>query len=153
MNLILWRHAEAEDGYPDRERQLTERGHVQARKMAEWMKTQLSEDLTALTMLVSPATRARQTAAALSHNFEIVHEIGPGASANQILVAANWPYAKGTVIVVGHQPTLGEVARLLLSEIPPGLSFKKGAIWWFQYQKSKENAEIVLHTVEYPEML
>ena len=35
MELILWRHAEAEDGYPDLERALTEKGHEQAKKMAD----------------------------------------------------------------------------------------------------------------------
>lgn len=153
MDLILWRHAEAEQGFPDLARQLTEKGRNQAKMMAAWLKLQLSNDFDDATMLVSPAKRTQQTAEALSHDFEIEHQIGPGASANQILAAANWPYAKGKVIVVGHQPTLSEVAGLLLSEIPPGLFFKKGAVWWFRYRKSSQNAEIVLHAVKYPDML
>jgi len=153
MDLILWRHAEAEDGIPDMARQLTGRGHDQALKMAQWLKTQLPEDTTELTLLVSPATRARQTAEALSQEFEIAHEVGLGASVSQILAAANWPYARGTVIIVGHQPTLGEVAQTLLPELPSGLSFKKGSIWWFQCRHSNGNAETVLRTVKYPESL
>ena len=59
MELILWRHAEAEDGYPDLERALTEKGHEQAKKMADWLKSRLPKDTQ---VLVSPAKRAQQTA-------------------------------------------------------------------------------------------
>ena len=40
MDLILWRHAEAEDGVgkPDTERELTKRGRKQAERMAEWLR-------------------------------------------------------------------------------------------------------------------
>ena len=34
MELLLWRHAEAEDGFPDAERRLTPRGEQQAQRMA-----------------------------------------------------------------------------------------------------------------------
>ncbi len=34
MDLLLWRHAEAEDGTPDLKRKLTPRGEKQARQMA-----------------------------------------------------------------------------------------------------------------------
>lgn len=150
MELILWRHAEAEEGVPDLARQLTEKGQGQAGKMAAWLKTQLSEDVL---LLASPARRAQQTAMALSHDFEIIHEIGPGASANQTLAAADWPYANGTVVVVGHQPALGEAACLLLSDMPSGLFFRKGAVWWFSYQKKGDEAIVQLRAVKYPEML
>ena len=153
MDMILWRHAEAEDGAPalsDSVRQLTEHGRAQAADMAKWLRMQLSPVLTDTSILVSPAVRAQQTAEALTHNFETVQEVGTSASANQILAAANWPYAKGTVIVVGHQPTLGETACLLLNAIPDDLSFKKGALWWFRYCKRDEGAETVLYTVRYP---
>jgi len=43
MDLILWRHAEAEDagGKPDLERNLTRHGRKQAARMAEWLKPRL----------------------------------------------------------------------------------------------------------------
>ena len=37
MNLLLWRHAEAQDGDPDLARELTARGRKQAEKMAHWL--------------------------------------------------------------------------------------------------------------------
>ncbi len=150
MELILWRHAEAEDGVPDLARQLTKNGLDQAEIMATWLKSQLPDNVLVLS---SPARRAQQTAMALVDNFEIVNEIGPGASANQILVAANWPFAQGAVVVVSHQPTLGDTAQLLLQKLPPGLFFKKGSVWWFSYQNKKDANVTELRTVKYPEML
>ena len=62
MDLILWRHAEAEDGVPDGARALTKKGLKQAAAIAAWLKPRLPD---ATRILVSPATRAQQTAAAL----------------------------------------------------------------------------------------
>ena len=63
MELILWRHAEAEDGEPDLARKLTPRGNKQARRAAEWLDRHLPDRTR---ILVSPAIRAQQTAAALA---------------------------------------------------------------------------------------
>lgn len=75
MELILWRHAEAEEGAPDSSRKLTGKGKKQAQLMAEWLKPRLPEHTR---LIVSPATRAQQTATALSNEFETLKEIGPG---------------------------------------------------------------------------
>ena len=37
MDLILWRHADAEDGSPDLRRALTRKGEKQAEHMAAWL--------------------------------------------------------------------------------------------------------------------
>ena len=37
MELILWRHAEAEDAEPDLTRNLTSKGNRQAALMARWL--------------------------------------------------------------------------------------------------------------------
>ncbi len=111
MDLILWRHAEAEPGEPDLGRRLTAKGIQQAERMAEW----LDRHLPATTrVLSSPADRAQQTALALKRKFRVEPEIAPGASPTALLAAAGWPDAREPVLVVGHQPTLGEVAALLL---------------------------------------
>ena len=44
MELILWRHADAEDGIPDSERKLTPKGVKQAARMAKWLRARLSAD-------------------------------------------------------------------------------------------------------------
>lgn len=150
MELILWRHAEAEDGIPDSARELTEKGLKQARVMAEWLRPRLPKNTR---IIVSPTNRTQQTATALDDNFETVRTIGPGASAKAILAAADWPDAKGAVVVVGHQPTLGEVAAFLMSGDPVEWSVRKGAVWWFSNKKKGNVAEVVLHTSISPDML
>ena len=128
LELILWRHADAEDGHPDTARALTARGRRQADSMARWLSKRLPKDYR---MIVSPATRAQQTARALSNDFETVARVGVNAEPAGVLAAAGWDDAEGTVVVVGHQPTLGRVAALLMTGAADGWTIRKGAIWWF----------------------
>jgi phosphohistidine phosphatase len=127
MELILWRHAEAVEGGPDLERALTAKGERQARRMAELLAPRLPK---AARILVSPAVRTRQTAEALGRPFRIEPAIAPEASVEALLQAAGWPDGEGCVLVVGHQPTLGQVAARLLTGCDAGLSLRKGAVWW-----------------------
>lgn len=150
MELILWRHAEAEDSFPDATRKLTPKGLDQAKRMSDWLKSKLPENTR---VIASPARRTQQTAMALGSDFVTNYEIGPGASVKNVLTVANWPNAQGAVVIVGHQPTLGEVASYLVPVIPSGLSVKKGSVWWIRYQGNDNNIEPVLHFVIYPEML
>src|SRR5215831_356007 len=112
MDLLLWRHAEAEDGSPDGARKLTKHGRDQARRVAAWLKPRLPKRCE---ILVSPATRAQETASALGAKFATADEIGTGAAAADIIAAAGWPTRAKAVLIVGHQPTLGRVASTLLS--------------------------------------
>ena len=107
MELILWRHADAEDGKPDGERRLTDKGHKQAARMAKWLAARLPEEYV---VLASPAVRAQQTALALVKDFKTVPDLGTASSAQDLLRACGWPRG-GTVVAVGHQPTIGEVGR------------------------------------------
>lgn len=150
VELILWRHAEAEEGAPDSSRKLTGKGKKQAQLMAEWLKPRLPEHTR---LIVSPATRAQQTATALSNQFETLKEIGPGAHPKALLAAAGWPEGKGAVLIVGHQPTLGEVAALLMSGSPQGWSMRKGAVWWFSHKQKELSAELLLRSVISPDLV
>lgn len=127
MELILWRHAEAEDGFPDIERRLTAKGEKQAEKMAGFLRPRLPQDTR---ILVSPAVRTQHTARALAKHFDTEAAVGPGSDARAVLKAAGWPHAKGCVLVVGHQPYLGEIAALLLAGESESFTVKKGAVWW-----------------------
>lgn len=129
MDLILWRHAEAEDGVPDAARKLTAKGQKQAEKIAKWLKERIESPVR---VLVSPAVRAQQTASALTEKFETSGEVGLSTSVQRVLRAAGCPTANGTVIVVGHQPTLGQVAAFLLTGETAEWDVKKGAVWWFE---------------------
>lgn len=132
MDLILWRHADAENaapGKPDAARALTAQGEQQAQRMAAWLGKRLSGEVL---IVVSPAQRAQQTARALARRFDTSREVGTAAEPQSVLKAAGWPDGDGTVVVVGHQPTLGQAAALALTGNPSDWRVKKGAIWWIE---------------------
>ena len=130
MDLILWRHADAEDGADDMARRLTAKGERQAAAMAKWLRTQLPQQYT---LLASPATRAQQTAAALGAKIHTEKTLAPGATPAAIAAVA----AKhaGLVIVVGHQPDLGRAAAQLVARADADWPIEKGAIWWLAGQE------------------
>ena len=150
MDLILWRHCEAEPGEPDLGRRLTPKGQKQAERMAEWLERHLPDTAR---ILVSPADRAQQTAQALPRRFRTVQELAPGASAAAVLAAANWPDAREPVVVVGHQPTLGMVASYLLSGAPAYWSIRKGSVWWLSNRAKEDGASVVLKSVQSADFL
>lgn len=127
MELLLWRHAEAVDSLPDEQRELTGRGRRQAESIAEWLAERRPKDLR---IVVSPTKRTQQTARLFSREFETSAKVGPTADLHCLLAEAGWPDAEGAVLVVGHQPTLGQTASFLLTGKVADLSFKKGALWW-----------------------
>ena len=126
MELILWRHCDAEAGVPDELRALTPRGRAEAARMAEWLRERLPAGCR---VFVSPAVRARQTAEALGLPFETKSELAPGASVLDVLRVAGWPDAAATTLVVGHEPTLGRVAAHLLDEAGERPLAKGGVVW------------------------
>ncbi len=141
MELILWRHADAADSFPDMERPLTEKGLKQASRMAEFLRSRMPQDTR---ILVSPAKRAQQTASALNKPFITEPAIAPNCSVQAILKAANWPDGNGCVLIVGHQPVLGAVAALLLSDSAAAYSVKKGAVWWLSHAEQDEQTKLRL---------
>jgi phosphohistidine phosphatase len=148
MDLILWRHADAVEGVPDHARELTAKGVKQSAKIAAFLQQHLPDQLR---ILVSPAVRAQQTATALTSHFTLAPTLSPGASAEAVLHAACWPDSGGTVLVVGHQPTLGEVAAQLLGCKETSLSIKKGALWWFSGREGSD--QVTLRLVITPDFL
>jgi len=150
MEIILWRHAEAEDTTPDHERELTGKGRKQAARLADWLNPRLPPDIR---ILSSPATRTVQTAQALGREYEVVPELAPGASVEEVLAVAGWPEAPYPVLIVGHQPTLGQVAMQLLTGQAGDLAVKKGGLWWFQGRKRMGQVQVVLRAVAVPDWL
>jgi phosphohistidine phosphatase len=153
MDLILWRHCEAEDsgaGTPDAKRRLTARGDKQAHDMAKWLKPRLPKKTK---ILVSPAVRTQQTAHVLALPFEVEPRIDVGADTADLIAAANWPEHSGAVLLVGHQPALGRLAALLLAGAEADWSVKKGAIWWLSKRSREGRDQTVLRAVINPEML
>jgi phosphohistidine phosphatase len=150
MDLILWRHAEAEDGKPDLERELTAKGRKQAQRVAEWLQQRLPDGYA---LIASPAARARQTAEALGRKFRVEAQIAPGASVAKLLQAAQWPDHKGLVILVGHQPDLGRAAAHLVGGAPGSWSVRKGGLWWLSNRMRDEEDQVVVRAVVSPDLL
>lgn len=153
MDLILWRHAEAEllrEGGTDLERCLTRKGERQAIRMAEWLNRRMAASTR---VLVSPAQRTRATAAALGRELRILPSLAPDASVADLLAAARWPVSNEPVLIVGHQPTLGLLAAQLLTGNPQPWAVKKGAVWWLRSRQREGQQEVVLQAVQGPDFL
>jgi phosphohistidine phosphatase len=148
MDLILWRHAEAEQGGRDASRALTKKGEKQASQVASWLKRRLPRGAS---ILVSPARRAQQTAKALTAKYRTVAALDVGASGQDVLAAAGWPDGKGAVVIVGHQPTLGQAAAMALVGADADWNIKKGAVWWLA-QRKRDKGTIVRAVIS-PELL
>jgi phosphohistidine phosphatase len=150
MELILWRHAEAEMGEPDEGRALTAKGHKQASRMAEWLDHNLPNSCR---IMVSPATRAIQTAEALKRKFKIVPDLAPDSTAERILSAAHWPDSREPVLIIGHQPTLGQVASTLLTGSPQDWTIRKGNVWWIVRRERDDTHDHFIRSVMAPDLL
>ena len=133
MDLILWRHADAEEGAPDLARELTPKGREQAARVAAWMRRHLPEGFE---VIASPAVRAEQTAEALKLAVKTDKKLAPGASVSAILKAARWPDHKGAVVVVGHQPDLGRALAYLVCGEEREWRLKKGGLCWIAEDRS-----------------
>lgn len=151
MDLILWRHAEAEEeaeGGDDLARSLTARGEKQAARMAGWLDRHLPEGTR---VLCSPARRCEQTALALGRKYKLRQELAPGATVAAVLEAAQWPSAKQPVLVVGHQPVLGELIAQLMAMNGGSCPVRKGAVWWLRTRERDGHEQTVLWAVQAPD--
>ena len=153
MDLILWRHAEAEvagPGQDDLQRALTPKGERQARRMAAWLNHRLAASTR---VLVSPALRCRQTADALGREVRIVPTIAPDATVAALIEASRWPKSAEPVLLCGHQPTLGLLVAQLLAGVDQEWAVKKGAVWWLRWRQRDGEPEVTLHAVQGPDSL
>ena len=147
MDLIFWRHAEAEDsteGCDDMQRSLTPRGEKQAKRMATWLDRQLPEGTR---VVCSPARRCEQTARALGRKYRIKPELVQGTTVEAMLQAAQWPDARQPVLLVGHQPVLGQVLAQLLG-MQADCPVRKGAAWWLRRRERDGGSETVVVAVQ-----
>lgn len=153
MDLILWRHAEAIDldlVGDDMLRSLTSKGEKQAARMAAWLDRQLPDGAR---IWASPATRTEQTAMALQRKYKTHSSLAPLSNVDDLLHLVQWPNAKGCVVVVGHQPTLGQTISRLLGLNESECAVKKGALWWLRHRERDGVGQTVVVTVQSPEVL
>ncbi|MGO1592286.1 MAG: SixA phosphatase family protein [Ancrocorticia sp.] len=120
--LILMRHAKAANGSRDFKRPLTRSGREEAFSQASPLTDRVGRiDL----VLVSAAERTLQTLEALKSGGLEVGEALP----SEDLYGAGWhevvemlrevPATAGTVLVVGHEPTMSAATGLLAAEDSP----------------------------------
>lgn len=153
MELLLWRHAEAHEaslGQNDLQRHLTSRGEEQAQRLARWLQRHQPENLH---ILVSPALRCQQTAAALELPFDTEPGIAPNAQALDLLTVLQKQSKHAAILLVGHQPSLGRLAARLMTGQEADWHFKKGALWWFKRCQRDKTVQTILRTVICPSLL
>jgi phosphohistidine phosphatase len=153
-DVILWRHADAEPGIPDMQRALTRKGEKQARRVAHWL-----DDRIPLTAIIcsSPAKRAQQTALALARlkprEFIMADAFSP-STGTDVALGALRSFDRGRmVVVVGHQPTLGELAARLLHAHDEDWPIRKGALVWLAEKEGEAGAEVVLRAAISPDLV
>jgi phosphohistidine phosphatase len=135
MELILWRHADAGDALTDPQadmnRPLSARGRRHADRIARWLHGRVPDRLIVIS---SPALRARQTADALGRKTIIDDRLAPGCGAQAYLEVAGWPEGPDArhrhVIVIGHQPEIGQAFSLALTGQHADWPFRKSSIAW-----------------------
>jgi phosphohistidine phosphatase len=117
--LVLIRHAKTGDGLADIERSLTERGHLDAAAIGSWLnELGVAPDR----VVVSPARRARQTwdeaAVALAGSpAPIIDARIYDNSVDDLLdVIRDASEDTWTLVLVGHNPSMGELACALPDE-------------------------------------
>jgi phosphohistidine phosphatase len=144
MELILWRHAEAEphkpDGLADQLRVLTPKGARHASRVGAWLERQLPSNCRVLS---SPATRCVQTAEALGRKFNTMEALNTGSTPEQVLEACGWPNQKLPVVVVGHAPLLGQVAATIFSGAAHEWKIRKGNVLWIARKGDEDPAPFI----------
>ena len=153
MDMVIWRHAEAVDwqeSCDDLDRALTARGYKQAIRMAEWLDRQLPESTR---IFSSPARRCEDTVCRLDRKYKLHQNLLPESNADDILTAIQWPMAKGTVLLVGHQPMIGQIIAQSLGLKDSACAVRKGSVWWLRSRERDGHKQTVLVAVQSVDML
>ncbi|MFC5497504.1 SixA phosphatase family protein [Caenimonas terrae] len=153
MDLILWRHAEAEDPYDgqsDLQRALTPRGEKQAARMAVWLDRHLPDSAR---ILCSPALRCEQTVLPLGRKYKLSEALAPDMGVDKLLEGADWPHSRPAVLVVGHQPTLGQAVARLIGVSNGDFPIRKGAVWWLRSRERDGHQQTVVLSVQSPDLV
>jgi phosphohistidine phosphatase len=118
MQLIIMRHGQAiGHARTDEERALTEQGRHDAHAVGNWL---IENDYSADVVLVSPYLRAQQTAEQVLNQLpkwqkEDVSWITP-EDAPMAVIQQLAKRSESSIMLVSHQPLVGELLRLLIGD-------------------------------------
>jgi phosphohistidine phosphatase len=159
INLFIWRHAEAEDSSPDLARPLTARGQRDAARVAKAVAKKLDEQAI---VICSPAVRTRETVEPLitraALHLQIDQGLAPGAGVDDVLDVLEHAISSSnsdepTIVMVGHQPWCGRLARRLLTDSPGDMSVKKASAWWLVRRTRDDASEWTMKSVLDPDLV
>ena len=151
--IIFWRHAEAHEaneGQDDLDRKLTVKGQRQAERIAFWLDRNLPQQCR---VFASPAKRSQQTVRCLSRKSKTLNELNPDARPQEVLTAVGWGAQTEPIVIVGHQPWIGECIHWLLMGATAPLTVRKGAVWWLQSRERDGLKDVIIRAVTTPELL
>ncbi len=157
MDLILWRHGEADNNTDDLSRKLTKKGKSDALLIANFIHDKLPQSIQ---FMASEALRSQQTLACLNQPFDIYSELNPEESIETVLP---FLYSKlnSPIICVGHLPWIGQAcAQLLQNQLAVKqshsiINVERAGLYWFNVQLNKQTAQIYteLQAVINPKLL
>ncbi len=152
--IIFWRHAEAHEADADQDdlsRKLTVKGQRQAERVAFWLDRNLPQQCK---VFVSEAKRAQQTARSLPRKHKTLAELNPDAKPPDVLAAVGWGSQIEPIVIIGHQPWMGESIHWLLMDAMAPMAVRKGAVWWLQSRASNASSfEVIVRAVITPELM
>lgn len=137
MRLVLIRHGDAEDyAGSDFQRNLTEKGRKQAGKIGKFLSK--IDDLDKAVLVFSPYLRAAQTAEGIqkssTHYYTSIEDkrLGCGMTPQDALGVVKELSTEDTIIMVGHQPDMGDLAAFLLGSHGAAVEVKKASVLIFE---------------------
>jgi len=80
-------------------------------------------------------------------------EIAPQGTVEQDLELAQWPTDNASIVMVSHQPLIGQLVSHLLGLPAHEMMIKKGSVWWLRYKLKEGIPQVSLLTVQSPELL
>lgn len=133
MRVLLVRHGIAideEPGLGDEERYLTPEGRAKTRKVAELLARQ---GVTVDRILTSPLVRATQTAEIVARevgcdDVRVALALAPGAALSAVDVVIASGGSAGALALVGHEPSMSDIAAHLLGLRRFPRPFKKAGV-------------------------
>lgn len=138
MNLYIARHAHAENGVPDSERKLSQRGRDYLSDQIQNWKTKINQiDV----ILTSPYKRAVETAEIIHKYFSVEHNLIIDRSLQPVM---NIPDVVNTlsalsvnnILLVGHMPDVADLTSLLISTNNVELAFAPATIAAIEFENN-----------------